>query len=62
MGVQISMRGIPIETATFTQNPETKVFTDDGRLVEPGSDEIGMVAAGGNVPLGYYKDAEKSAR
>jgi fatty-acyl-CoA synthase len=38
------------------------VFTDDGREVVPGSDEVGKVAAGGNVPLGYYKDEEKSAR
>jgi fatty-acyl-CoA synthase len=30
--------------------------------VTPGSDEIGLVSAGGNVPLGYYKDPEKSAR
>ena len=49
-------------TAKFTQIPTTKVFTEDGREVEPGSDEIGMVAAGGNVPLGYYKDEEKTAR
>ena len=62
MGMQISMRGLPIETAKFSQMPETKVFTDDDRLVEPGSDEVGMIAAGGNVPLGYYKDPEKSAR
>jgi 3-oxocholest-4-en-26-oate---CoA ligase len=62
MGMQISMRGMPIETAKFAQMPDTKVFTDDDRLVEPGSDEIGMVAAGGNVPLGYWKDPEKSAR
>jgi fatty-acyl-CoA synthase len=40
----------------------TKVFTEDGRLVQPGSGEVGMVAAGGNVPLGYYKDPDKSAR
>jgi acyl-CoA synthetase (AMP-forming)/AMP-acid ligase II len=62
MGMQISMKGLPIETAKFAQMPETKVFTDDDRLVEPGSDEVGMIAAGGNVPLGYYKDEEKSAR
>ena len=62
MGTQISMRGMPIETAKFSQMPTTKVFTDDDREVEPGSGEVGLVAAGGNVPLGYFKDAEKSAR
>jgi 3-oxocholest-4-en-26-oate---CoA ligase len=62
MGTQITMKGLSTETATFAKNPETKVFTDDDREVEPGSDEVGMVAAGGNVPIGYYKDDEKSAR
>ncbi len=62
MGNQMSMRGGPTATAKFTQNPTTKVFTDDGREVVPGSDEIGMVAAGGFVPLGYFKDPDKSAR
>jgi 3-oxocholest-4-en-26-oate---CoA ligase len=62
MGTQISMKGVPAQTAKFSQTPTTKVFTEDGREVTPGSDETGMVAAGGNVPLGYYKDDEKSAR
>ncbi|MGB0113735.1 MAG: AMP-binding protein [Ilumatobacteraceae bacterium] len=62
MGTQISMKGMTSDTARFSQNPTTKVFTDDDREVTPGSDEVGMVAAGGNVPLGYYKDPEKSAR
>ncbi len=62
MGTQITMKGVPTETATFSKMPETKVFTDDDREVEPGSDDVGMVAAGGNVPIGYYKDEEKSAR
>ncbi len=62
MGTSISMKGVPPSTAKFARNPTTKVFTDDGREVEPGSDEQGMVAAGGMVPVGYYKDAEKSAR
>jgi fatty-acyl-CoA synthase len=62
MGNQMSMRGGSTETAKFTQNPTTKVFTDDGREVVPGSDEVGMVAAGGFVPLGYFKDPDKSAR
>lgn len=62
MGMSITMKGLPPSTAKFSQMPTTKVFTDDDRQVQPGSGEIGMVAAGGNVPLGYYKDAEKSAR
>ena len=37
------------------------MFTDDGREVEPGSDEVGMLAVGGNIPIGYYKDESKSA-
>jgi len=62
MGTQITMKGVDTETAKFQQMPTTKVFTDDDREVQPGSDEVGMVAAGGNVPIGYYKDEEKSAR
>ena len=62
MGTQISMKGMTADTARFQQAPTTKVFTDDDQEVTPGSDEVGMVAAGGNVPLGYYKDPEKSAR
>ena len=62
MGTQISMKGIPPQTAKFAQMATTKVFTDDDREVVPGSGEIGKVAAGGTVPIGYYKDPEKSAR
>jgi 3-oxocholest-4-en-26-oate---CoA ligase len=62
MGTSISMKGIPPQTAKFSQMATTKVFTDDDREVQPGSGEIGKVAAGGTVPIGYYKDPEKSAR
>ena len=62
MGNQMSTRGASTETAKFTQNPTTKVFTEDGREVTPGSDEIGLVAAGGFVPIGYFKDADKTER
>jgi acyl-CoA synthetase (AMP-forming)/AMP-acid ligase II len=62
MGMNVTMRGVPTQTARFTRNPTTKVFTEDGREVEPGSGETGMVAAGGMVPIGYFKDPEKSAR
>ena len=62
MGNSISMKGLPPATAKFTSNPTTKVFKEDDTEVTPGSDEVGMVAAGGMVPLGYFKDEAKSAR
>ena len=49
-------------TATFQLGPNTKVLTEDGREVVPGSGERGRVALRGHTPVGYYKDAEKSAK
>ena len=60
MGTQITTRGNVGETARFAMGAATKVFTEDGREVKPGSGETGMVAAGGAVPIGYYKDEKKS--
>ena len=48
-------------TAAFALGPSTRVITDDGRDVVPGSGEVGMMALGGRMPLGYYKDEEKTA-
>jgi 3-oxocholest-4-en-26-oate---CoA ligase len=47
--------------ATFALSAHTKVLTDDGREVVPGSGERGRVALRGRTPIGYYKDPEKSA-
>jgi acyl-CoA synthetase (AMP-forming)/AMP-acid ligase II len=49
------------QTAKFEMNETTKVLTEDGKLVAPGSGEMGLICNGGMVPLGYYKDEEKSA-
>jgi acyl-CoA synthetase (AMP-forming)/AMP-acid ligase II len=62
MGVSVSASGAAAKTASFTLGPDVKVLTDDGRQVEPGSEEIGVLALGGRNPLGYYKDEEKSER
>ncbi|HET6792844.1 MAG TPA: acyl-CoA synthetase [Acidimicrobiales bacterium] len=62
MGASTSTAGAPAATASFQLGPRVKVFTDDGRPVEPGSDEAGFVAIGGFLPVGYYKDPEKTAR
>jgi 3-oxocholest-4-en-26-oate---CoA ligase len=61
MARRIATRSTPIETATFELIPGTKLITDDGRVVEPGSGDVGRIAASAVVPLEYYKDPEKSA-
>ncbi|MBW2716336.1 MAG: AMP-binding protein [Deltaproteobacteria bacterium] len=60
IGAQITTRGNIGETASFSMNPTTKVFTEYDREVLPGSGESGMVAVSGVVPIGYYKDEVKS--
>jgi fatty-acyl-CoA synthase len=62
MGMSVSGAGTAAETASFTLAPDVKVLTEDGRDVEAGSDEVGMLALGGRNPLGYYKDDDKSDR
>jgi fatty-acyl-CoA synthase len=62
MGASTSSAGAPTETARFMVGPNSAVFTEDGRRVEPGSGERGMVAVSGFLPVGYYKDPEKTAR
>ena len=49
-----------LKTAKFAAGENTIVITDDGRKVEPGSDEIGKLALTGSIPLGYYKDQKKT--
>ncbi len=61
MGQSVSSAGGTTTTAKFTLGEHTKVITDDGRAVEPGSGETGRVAVGGWQPVGYYKDPDKTA-
>jgi len=61
MGSSVSVGGTVVKTADFTLGPEVRVLTLDGRPIEPGSDEEGVLALGGRNPLGYYKDEAKSA-
>jgi acyl-CoA synthetase (AMP-forming)/AMP-acid ligase II len=44
--------------------PGTVVLDDAGRVLDPGTEigRTGRLARGGHVPVGYYKDPEKSAR
>jgi len=59
---QISRRGQgTTATARFALGPDTSVITDDGHVVQPGSGEVGRLANGGAIPLGYFKDPVKTA-
>jgi 3-oxocholest-4-en-26-oate---CoA ligase len=62
LGGSISTKDHAQETARFELGPNCAVFTEDGRRVEPGSGEQGMVAISGFIPLGYYKDEAKTAQ
>ena len=61
MGASVSTAGGASQTARFQLGPNCVVFTEDGQRVQPGSGERGLVAVGGAIPLGYYKDEVKSA-
>jgi fatty-acyl-CoA synthase len=52
-----------IKPARFAVNDRVKVFREDtGEEVTPGSDEIGLLAVGGHIPIGYWRDSEKTAQ
>jgi acyl-CoA synthetase (AMP-forming)/AMP-acid ligase II len=46
---------------TVMASADTVVLDDDLNPVEPGSGVVGRLARGGNIPLGYYNDPEKTA-
>jgi acyl-CoA synthetase (AMP-forming)/AMP-acid ligase II len=52
-----------VSTGRFQPGPGTVVVSEDlDKVVEPGHDGLGWLAQEGWVPLGYYGDAEKTAR
>ncbi len=51
-----------IAPARFAVNDRVRVIDEEsGRDVVPGSGESGLLAMGGNIPMGYYKDPDKTA-
>jgi len=57
----ISAPGAEVTTAKFRIGTHAKVLTDEGREVEPGAGQVGLLAVGGHIPVGYYKDPDTSA-
>jgi fatty-acyl-CoA synthase len=53
--------GDDIAPARFKASERVVVVSDTGTLVQPGDDTIGMLGVGGAIPMGYYKDPEKTA-
>jgi len=59
-GTELTTKTSTVQLAKFKIGPNCKVFTPDGREIEPGSEEPGYIARSGPIPLGYYKDEKKS--
>ena len=48
-------------SGTFRLAADTRILSEQGVDVVPGSGDVGLVAMSGPMPLGYYKDPDKSA-
>lgn len=62
IGSSLTERGNQTRTAEFQVGDYATVLAEDGRPIEPGSDEVGLLAVSWPIPLGYHKDPEKTAR
>jgi 3-oxocholest-4-en-26-oate---CoA ligase len=62
MGVSLMTAEGEIPTAKFAISDRAQVRDEDGRIVPPGSPNPGLLHLGEPNPVGYYKDAEKTAK
>jgi 3-oxocholest-4-en-26-oate---CoA ligase len=60
MGRSITSKRGAASGARFELGRNAFVIDDDGAPIAPGSGKVGRVAVRGIVPLGYYKDPEKT--
>jgi 3-oxocholest-4-en-26-oate---CoA ligase len=61
MGTTTSAAGSEPRTARFLLGNRARLIDDQGRQIAPGTGQVGRLAVGGRLPLGYYKDAAKTA-
>ena len=61
-GASLATKDAPVQTAKFTTNDFCKVFDENDNEIPRGSKTPGFIAFGGPIPLGYYKDEEKTAK
>ena len=57
----VARPGVAATTARFSLGENARVIDDSGADVVPGSGRRGLLAVGGPIPVGYYKDPEKTA-
>lgn len=61
LGTAVAEREGEATTARFRLSANVRVVDDEGNDVVPGSGVAGRLAVGGHLPLGYYRDPEKTA-
>ena len=62
MGAQPSSAAAgPAQALRFPPSDHIAVFDENMQRVVPGSGVVGRLARSGHIPLGYYKDAQKTA-
>ncbi|MGD0192552.1 MAG: acyl-CoA synthetase [Rhizomicrobium sp.] len=62
MGNSIVTKDGETQTAAFTLLEDAIVIDENDKPIPPGSGKAGLVALGGPMCMGYYKDPEKTAR
>lgn len=62
LGHSLYDRHTPVRTSSFIINPDARVFDECDRELPSGCGEPGLIGVKGNIPLGYYKDPEKTAK
>ncbi len=62
LGKSIHTAATGTSTSSFVLNPLARVFDEQDREIPPGAPGAGRIAVTGMIPLGYYKDAEKTAQ
>jgi fatty-acyl-CoA synthase len=62
MGRTVSRKGEVQAEAVFAKNERLTVIGEDGKELAAGSNDVGLVAVGGALPMGYYKDPAATAK
>jgi fatty-acyl-CoA synthase len=62
MGASMTTKGGESRTAAFTLGENAMVIDDNDQPIPPGTGVAGRLAVGGVLPIGYYKDKEKTDR